>query len=306
MSKSIGLVGIGSMGRPMATCMARAGLDVALFDTDRDRATAVAEEIGARAVHSLSGLAASVPTVITMLPNSAIVEEVLFGKTDSLVAGMAEGGVIVDMSSGDPNATIGFGARLEEHGLRLIDAPVSGGVPRARAGTLTIMVGGDEAVFREADDILSAMGTATHVGILGAGQAMKALNNLVSAGGFLIGVEALLIGQKFGLAPDMMVDILNSSSGMNNSTKNKFRQYVLSRDFEAGGFALALMAKDVGIAMSVAHSTKTPAPFAAHCAEVWNAASRMLGPDADHTAITRMCETFAGTELATVARDDGA
>jgi 3-hydroxyisobutyrate dehydrogenase len=141
------------------------------------------------------------------------------------------------------------------------------------------------------------MGTPVHVGLLGAGQALKALNNLVSAGGFLIGIEALLIGQKFGLDPALMVDILNSSSGMNNSTKNKFKQYVLSRDFDAGGFALSLMAKDVGIAMKVAESTGTPAPFSALCREMWAIASKVLGPGVDHTAIARMCEDFAGVEL---------
>jgi 3-hydroxyisobutyrate dehydrogenase len=137
----------------------------------------------------------------------------------------------------------------------------------------------------------------THVGILGAGQAMKALNNLVSAGGLLIGIEALLIGQKFGLDPDRMVDILNTSSGMNNSTQKKFKQYVLSRKFDDGGFALGLMAKDVGIALDVAKGTGTPAPFSALCSHLWNAASAMLGPKQDHTAITLMCETFAKAKL---------
>jgi 3-hydroxyisobutyrate dehydrogenase len=297
MSKqTVGLIGIGMMGAPMARNMVKAGFQVILCDVDTARARELADEIGGDVAETPAALAGMTETVVTMLPNSAIVEAVLFGETG--LAGVAPKGLtVIEMSSGDPNATIGFGAKLAEQGVQLIDAPVSGGVPRAKAGTLTIMVGGDEAVFEAANPVLSSMGTATHVGILGAGQAMKALNNLVSAGGFLIGIEALLIGQKFGLDAGVMVDILNSSSGMNNSTKNKFKQYVLSRDFDAGGFALSLMAKDVGIAMSVAHATKTPAPFSAACADLWAAANNMLGQGVDHTAITRMCETFAGFEL---------
>ncbi|KMK64851.1 NAD(P)-dependent oxidoreductase [Puniceibacterium sp. IMCC21224] len=294
--KSVGLIGIGMMGDPMARNMINAGFDVVLCDTNAAKAKGLADEIGARVSATPADLAKEVSTIITMLPNSAIVGDVLFGQTGFADVASA-GSLVIDMSSGDPHATIGFGERLATLGLRLIDAPVSGGVPRAKSGSLTIMVGGDLAAFGEVEELLNSMGTPTHVGILGAGQAMKALNNLVSAGGFLIGIEALLIGQKFGLAPDLMVDIINSSSGMNNSTKNKFKQYVLSRDFDAGGFALSLMAKDVGIAMSVAHATKTPAPFSAMCAEVWGAASNMLGSKADHTAITQMCETFAGLEL---------
>ncbi|MAY89347.1 MAG: hydroxyacid oxidoreductase [Pseudooceanicola sp.] len=297
MSKqTVGLIGIGMMGAPMARNMAKAGFQVILCDVDTARARELADEIGGDVAEIPAALAGMTETVVTMLPNSAIVQAVLFGET-GLASAAPKGLTVVEMSSGDPNATIGFGAKLAEQGVQLIDAPVSGGVPRAKAGTLTIMVGGDEAVFKAATPVLSSMGTATHVGILGAGQAMKALNNLVSAGGFLIGIEALLIGQKFGLDAGVMVDILNSSSGMNNSTKNKFKQYVLSRDFDAGGFALSLMAKDVGIAMNVAHATKTPAPFSAACADLWAAASNMLGQGADHTAITRMCETFAGFEL---------
>src|SRR5215472_5175589 len=120
-------------------------------------------------------------------------------------------------------------------GSHMIDAPVSGGVPRAKTGDLAIMVGGDSAIIDSVMPVLSAMGTTVlRTGAVGSGQAMKALNNLVSAGGFLIGIEALLIGQRFGLDPAVMVDVLNAATGMNNSTQKKFRQFVLSRKFDAG------------------------------------------------------------------------
>jgi 3-hydroxyisobutyrate dehydrogenase len=142
------------------------------------------------------------------------------------------------------------------------------------------------------------MGTSVHhCGGVGAGQAMKALNNLVSAGGFLIGIEALLIGQKFGLDPALMVDVLNASSGMNNSTQKKFRQFVLSRRFDSG-FGLDLMVKDLSIALEVGRDTQTPTPFAALCREMWSSAASMLGPDQDHTAAARLSETLGGAELA--------
>ncbi len=125
---------------------------------------------------------------------------------------------------------------------------------------------------------------------------MKALNNLVSAGGFLIGVEALLIGQQFGLAPAVMVDVLNAATGMNNSTQKKFTQYVLSRRFDSG-FGLDLMVKDLSIALEVARDTQTPVPFAALCRELWSSAAAVLGPGQDHTAAARFSERLAGAEL---------
>ena len=241
-----------------------------------------------------------------MLPNSGAVSNALFGEEDGLAKSLAAGKLVIDMSSGDPNATIAMADRLAEQGVRMIDAPVSGGVWRAESGDLMIMTGGDPETAREAAAVLCSMGEPTHVGILGAGQAMKALNNLVAAGGFLIGIEALLIGQKFGLNPGGMVDILNASSGMNSSTQRKFKQFVLSRNFDDGGFAIGLMAKDVGIATDLARSTDTPAPFSALCSQMWASASKMLGSDADHTAIARMSETFAGTELSESTRNDDA
>jgi 3-hydroxyisobutyrate dehydrogenase len=147
------------------------------------------------------------------------------------------------------------------------------------------------------DPVLKAMGTTVHrCGEIGAGQAMKALNNLVSAGGFLIGIEALLIGQKFGLDPSLMVDVLNASTGMNNSTQKKFRQFVLSRRFDSG-FGLDLMVKDLSIALEVGRDAGTPTPFAALCRELWSSASTVLGPGQDHTAVAQLSERLAGAAL---------
>jgi 3-hydroxyisobutyrate dehydrogenase len=158
------------------------------------------------------------------------------------------------------------------------------------------MAGGVDADIEQAMPILKSMGTVIKTGAIGTGHAMKALNNLVSAGGFLIGIEALLIGSKFGIDPETMVDILNVSSGMNNSTQKKFKQYVLSQKYNSG-FSLSLMAKDLGIALDMAHHDDIASPFATLCEEIWSQASIDLGPQADHTALALYSEKLAGSEV---------
>lgn len=293
----VGLVGVGAMGWPMGANILKSGRQLIVYDADHARAERFSREVGGTAVCELSAVAEAASTIITMLPTSKIVSEVILGEA-GLARYMTAGSVVIEMTSGSPDVTVAIGKILTEKGVRIMDAPVSGGVVRAVSGELTIMTGGDTELVDSAMPLLSTMGSnIVHVGSLGSGQAMKALNNLVSAGGFLIGIEALLIGQKFGVDPDKMVDILNSSTGMNNSTKNKFKQFVLSRRFSEGGFGIGLMAKDLGIALDIAKSTGVPAPFAAHCAQMWAAASAMVGPGEDHTSIARMCEQFAGIVL---------
>jgi 3-hydroxyisobutyrate dehydrogenase len=130
---------------------------------------------------------------------------------------------------------------------------------------------------------------------------MKALNNLVSAAGFAAGIEALVIGAKFGLDTATMVDILNASSGMNNATQRKFKQFVLSRRFDSG-FGLDLMRKDLGIALELAHDSQTPAPLSDACRTLWDAAASTLGPGRDHTEMARHSERLGGIELASASQ----
>jgi 3-hydroxyisobutyrate dehydrogenase len=160
------------------------------------------------------------------------------------------------------------------------------------------VAGGDDAVIERARPALDAMGSSLlRTGGVGTAHAMKALNNLASAGSFLIGIEALLIGQRFGLDPGVMVDVLNASTGMSNSSQKKFRQFVLSRRFDSG-FGLDLMVKDLGIALGVARDTGTAAPFAGLCRELSVAAQALLGPGADHTEFAKLSERLAGSALA--------
>ena len=225
----IGFVGVGNMGWPMAANLVRAGFGVMAVDATPGRAAAFAAEVGGSAAGA-EDAAAEADAMLTMLPTSGHVADVI-GQAGAL---LRPGTLVIEMSSGVPSITQALAADLAARGVGLIDCPVSGGVARARTGELAIMAGGDPGELRRAEPVLAALGTSVHhCGGVGAGQAMKALNNLVSAGGFLIGIEALLIGQRFGLDPALMVDVLNSSSGMNNSTQRKFKQFVLSRRFDS-------------------------------------------------------------------------
>ena len=293
--QSIGFVGIGAMGWPMASCLVKAGYDVTVYDTRSDHSARFATEVGAASAASLAELAGKAQVIVTILPNSDIVEQVLFGEA-GVSASLPAGATIIDMTSGVPSRTVEFAERLAKGGHALFDAPVSGGVARARTGELTIMVGGDDGQVEAHRPILEAMGSVIRTGPVGSGHAMKALNNLVSAGGFLIGIEALLIGSKFGIDPEVIVDTLNSSTGTNNSTQKKFKQFVLSRGFNSG-FALDLMVKDLVIALDVAHDSKVNAPFANLCKELWSSASAVLGPGTDHTALARFSEMLSGNEI---------
>jgi 3-hydroxyisobutyrate dehydrogenase len=291
--KRVGFVGIGNMGWPMAANLLKAGFDVAVCDMVPARAAQFAGEVGGHAAADAAEAARGADCVVTMLPTSAQVAET----TAAMSEGLAPGALVIDMTSGQPGRTREIAASLAARGVQMVDCPVSGGVPRAKTGELAIMAGGEDAALDRAEPVLRAMGTSVHrCGGIGAGQAMKALNNLVSAGGFLIAVEALLMGQRFGLDAGLMVDVLNASTGMNNSTQKKMRQFVLSRRFDAG-FGLDLMVKDLSIALEVGRDTATPAPFAALCREMWAAAAAALGPGQDHTAMAQLSERLAGEIL---------
>jgi 3-hydroxyisobutyrate dehydrogenase len=292
----IGFIGLGQMGAPMARNLASAGGELVVFDVQQEAAAALAQEIGARAVGTAAEVGRTTGVVILMLPNGAIVRDVVLGKggAPGLADTMAPGATIIDMSSSDPVGTQELGAALAERGLLLVDAPVSGGVKRAVTGELAIMVGGDAAAVEAVQWILRRLGKQIfHAGPLGAGHAMKALNNYVSAAGLVAAADAVRIGAAFGLQPATVVDILNASTGRNNSTENKFHQFILSDSF-ASGFSLGLMAKDLGIARSMSEKTRSFAPLLECCAGLWAKADAEFKPRADHTEIFRYLQERDG------------
>lgn len=291
-------VGLGAMGGPMASRLVRAGRRVQLCDSDDARTSTLAEELEATVLpHAeLAGPLDDIATVVLMLPDTSAVEAVLNGGT-GLLSTLPPGTVVIDMGSSRPASTVGLAAAASARGNTFVDAPVSGGVSRAVSGELSIMVGADSDAFAAVRPLLGDLGTAvTHVGAPGAGHAMKALNNLLSAVGLAAASEVLAVGRNFGLEPRVMLDVLNSSSGRNQATEIKMARFVLSRAFDSG-FALRLMVKDLRIALDLAHETGTPVPLGASCLEEWAAAARSLPADADHTAIAVYVERRAGTEL---------
>lgn len=294
-STTITFIGVGSMGTPMAARLVQAGFNVCVVDADAKKATEFAAQYGTRCATLENASSQPASIVVTMLPTSDIVEQVLF--ESGFLKHSSRDTLIVEMSSGVPAKTVQLAKRAADLGHRLIDAPVSGGVKGAETGALAIMAGGDESDITQAEPILLAIGSSvTRTGAVGSAHAMKALNNLVSATGFLVGVEALLIGKKFGLDPNLMVDVLNASSGVNFSTQRKFKQFVLSGKFDAG-FGLDLMLKDIANALDLAHQTKCAVPMASACHQFWEGARNVLGPGQDHTAAARVSGMLAGSEL---------
>ncbi len=292
----IGFIGIGAMGTPMAGNLAKAGYKLMIYDADPQRALALAATHEVEIAESLAALGTACQTVITMLPDGKIVRRVLCGDNDHfrdcVVTGLKPGSTVMDMSSSSPLGTRELGALLEKRGIKLIDAPVSNGVRGAIAATLAIMVGGDKAIFENCRPLLEKIGNQIfHAGPLGAGHAIKALNNYVSAAGLVAACEAVIVGRSFGIEPGVVVDILNASSGMNNTTKNKVKQYMISGAYNAG-FTLGLMAKDVRTALEVAEAMQGPTRMAKHTSAVWNDAEQQLGAAADHTAMFRYLETL--------------
>ena len=287
----IGFIGIGAMGTPMATNLSKAGYKLVIYDADPKRAQALAATREIEVADSPAAIGGMCGTVITMLPDGKIVRKVLCGENDNykdcVASTLKPGSLIVDMSSSSPVGTRELGALLEKRGVKLIDAPVSNGVKGATAATLAVMVGGDAATFAQVKPMLEKIGNQIfHAGPLGSGHAIKALNNYVSAAGLLAACEAVVAGQRFGLDAGVIVDILNASSGMNNTTKNKFKQHMLSGTYGAGFFT-GLMAKDVRTALEVIEATKTSSLLAKPCTEVWNKMEQDLGFTSDHTEMYR-------------------
>jgi 3-hydroxyisobutyrate dehydrogenase len=258
-----------------------AGHTVTVFDSSPVQARKVAAEHGCRAAAKLEELAGA-EFVVTMLPTGQVVSDLYLA--EGLAEHLRRGTIALDMSSSDPTGTRTLGAALATRGIVLIDAPVSGGVPRAVLGTLAIMIGGDdrEAIER-ARPLLRTMGDRLFdTGSLGTGHAMKALNNFVAAAGYAACAEALIAGERFGLDPTRMVEILNVSTGRNFHTDVVLREHVIGGKF-ATGFALGLLAKDVKIAADLTRELKFDAPLVRLVSARFEQARDALGYASDNS-----------------------
>ncbi|MEU9172882.1 NAD(P)-dependent oxidoreductase [Streptomyces sp. NPDC048420] len=280
---SVAFIGLGNMGAPMSVRLVRAGYSVTAFDLSRD-ARAASAAAGAATAETAAEAARGADVVVLMLPGSPVVEAVLGAPAVSVA--LAPGSTVVDMSSSDPLSTRSLAAALGSRGVTLVDAPVSGGVKGAENGKLTIMVGGAEDDVERLSPLLATMGTARRAGPVGAGHALKAINNLLSATHLLATAEGVLAGERFGLDPAVMVELINSSSGRSGSTDNKFPNFVLPGTYDSG-FAMKLMVKDMRIAVDLAHQLGVESPLADRAVALWERALEALPDTADHTEIAR-------------------
>lgn len=292
---TVGFIGLGRMGQPMVRRLVAAGRTVVVFDVDQDRSAALCEA-GALAVGDLREVAEASDVVITMLPDSTAVANIVFGD-GGLLSSLSPAKTIIDMGSSHPVETRKLGDHLSKHEINLVDAPVSGGVAKAAAGALTIMVGGDTSIINQHRSLLEVMGeTIIETGSLGSAHALKALNNMLSAVGLLAAAEVVLIGQNFGLDAQTMIDAINASTGRNNSTEVKFPNFILTRTFDSG-FLLEHMLKDMTTALDLSKLTETPAPSCSLVRELTSAAHVILGQGRDHTEVVQFCERLSGNRI---------
>jgi 3-hydroxyisobutyrate dehydrogenase len=288
----IGFVGLGNMGAPMARHLIAAGYQLLAADANPAALESFCTSVQCERARSLVELGRACRLVITMLPDGAAVRQVLLGD-DGIAAGLTPGCVVLDMSSSEPLGTRELGAKLADSGICLVDAPVSGGVKRAVTGTLAIMAGGEPAAITRCRPVLARLGQVFCSGASGSGHAVKALNNYLSAVALAATAEAMLAGERFGIEPTAMLEILNHSTGRNTATEQKYPAYVLPRSFNSG-FALGLMAKDLRIALGLAESLGSPSALLGECTALWSRAERLLGAGADNTEIVRYLESSRG------------
>jgi len=294
---TVAFLGLGAMGRPMAARLAAApGITLAVWNRTAERARAFAQETGVRHAPTPADAARGADVVITCFPVSADVEAVLDG-ANGLLAGLARGGLLVDCTSGDPTTSRRIAARLAEHGIGFLDAPVSGGTIGAEQGTLTVMVGGESALLARARPVLETFGRKiVHCGEVGAGDALKAVNNALLAIHVWSTAEGLATLGRAGVRADVALDVINASSGRSNASMNLFPERVLTRAFPRT-FRLALLDKDVGIAAGVAREQKVPAPLLQLTADLFRVAHGALGEEADHVEAVKLVEQWAGVEI---------
>jgi 3-hydroxyisobutyrate dehydrogenase len=297
-SRTVAFLGLGAIGRPMAARLAHAqGITLAVWNRTAERGQSFGREHGARVAATPADAARGADVVITCLPVSADVESLLDGDA-GLLATMSKGATLVDCTSGDPATSRRIAARLADRGIGFLDAPVSGGTSGAEQGILTVMVGGDAALLERMRPVLEAFGKKiVHCGPVGAGDALKSVNNALLAVNVWSTGEGLAALAKAGVRPEVALDVINASSGRSNASINLFPERVLTRAFPRT-FRLALLDKDVGIAAGVAREQKVASPLLQLTAELFRLAHVELGEEADHVEAVRLIERWAGQEIA--------
>ena len=287
--EKVAFIGLGAMGYPMAGHLARR-FPTLVWNRTFEKALRHQEEFGSEAVPLERVAEARV--IFTCLPTTREVYEV----AEALYPYLREGTYWVDATSGEPEASRRLAERLREKGVTYLDAPVSGGTSGAEAGTLTVMLGGPEEAVERVRPFLAYAKKVVHVGPVGAGHAVKAINNALLAVNLWAAGEGLLALVKQGVSAEKALEVINASSGRSNATENLIPQRVLTRAFPKT-FALGLLVKDLGIAMGVLDGEKAPSPLLRLAREVYEMAKRGLGPDADHVEALRLLERWGGVAI---------
>ncbi|MDZ4230876.1 MAG: NAD(P)-dependent oxidoreductase [Dehalococcoidales bacterium] len=295
MKPVIGFIGLGNMGTPMAQNLLEAGYSLVVYDISEKTMEDLVKS-GAESASSPREVARRSPVIITMLPGSAEVEAVVLG-ADGVIEGAESGSIVIDMSSSYPSSTRMISQRLAAKGIRMLDAPVSGGTRGAREGTLSILVGGNEQDYNECHPIFETMGkNIYYIGETGTGHAVKALNNLCSACSMVITSEVLVTATRLGLSPDKVIEVINASSGRSWSTQFKFPTFVLNDAFNSG-FSINLMNKDLGIALDLGRELNIPMFVGAEVQQIYNhAVGRGYGEEC-HTAVVKVIEDWGGVKV---------
>ena len=292
--KKIGFIGLGIMGKPMAKNLIKSGYELVVMDINK---TAVEElvSIGAESVQTPAELAGKVKTMITMLPNSPHVKEVALGE-GGLIEGATEGSVLIDMSSIAPLASREIAAELAKKGAEMLDAPVSGGEPKAIEGTIAVMVGGKKTVFDANYDLMMAMaGSVVYVGEIGAGNIAKLCNQVVVALNIAAVSEALVLAQKAGVSPDLVYQAIRG--GLAGSTVMDAKApMMMDRNYKPG-FRIDLHIKDLNNVLETSRSVGAPLPLAAQVMEIMQAIKQDGCGVEDHSSIVKFYEKIANTKI---------
>ena len=289
----VGFVGLGTMGGAMAANAARAGFQVTAWNRTPGRADELAD-LGVSMAAGPSAVAAASDVVITIVSDTPDVEAVLFGP-DGVADGAAAGSLVVDMSTISPSATRDFAQRLGQTDVAMLDAPVSGGSEGAKKGTLSIFVGGEAADLERARPVLESLGTTiTHVGPIGAGQAVKAVNQVILAGTYLGVAEGVVLALKSGLDVEQVVAALSGGAAQSWVLTNRSGR-MLENDYPLG-FKVALHRKDLGIALSMARELGASLPVSALCEAIEAGLIGQGHADDDMSAVARSIRGLSGLE----------
>ena len=292
----VAFIGLGDIGTPMASHIASGPFELVVWNRTASKAEAFAREHKARVAANPADAVRDAEVVVTCLPSSAEVEAVIHGENGMLGA-FRKGAVLIDCTSGDPPTSRSIAAELGGRGVEFIDAPVSGGVVAAKAGTLTVMWGGEITVFERVRAVIEAFGKKiVHAGPVGAGDALKAVNNALLAVHILSTAEGLAVLVKAGVDPKVALEVINASSGRSNSSENLIPQRVLTRAFPKT-FRLALLDKDIGIAEVMAEDLQVKTPIISLAASRFHEAREKLGEQADHVEAVKMVEQENGIEI---------